>query len=129
MLIRPHSGAGADTTSTGMATCLYYICRHQDVYQQVQKEVDNYYEAHGLQEPITYKQTQDLPLLSAAVKEALRISPSITYPLPRVMPEDTMIADWKIPAGTSIGSSPIAANRNQEVWGKHMLSYHESIIC
>lgn len=117
-LMNIHSGAGADTSSIAMATCLYYFVRHQDVYRKIQEEIDAYYEEHDLQQPITYKQTQDLPYFDAAVKEAMRLLPSITYQLPRVMPEDMIIGDRKIPAGASIGVSAIAANRNQSIWGK-----------
>lgn len=117
-LTSAHRGAGADTTSIAMATCLYYLCKDHAVYQQVQKEIDEYHEAHDLKEPMTYKQTQDLPLMSAAIKEAMRLLPSITYQLPRVMSEEMLVAGRTIPAGTIIGVSALAANRNQAVWGE-----------
>ncbi|CZT17471.1 related to pisatin demethylase [Ramularia collo-cygni] len=110
-------GAGADTTSIAMGTCLYYIVRHPDVYQKVQKEIDEYYEQNSLQRAITYQQTQELPYFTAAAREAMRLIPSITYQLPRVMPEEMVVAGRSIPAGTHVGVSPIAANRNKSVWG------------
>lgn len=111
------SGAGADTTSVGMRTCLYYLCRNPEWYSKVQQEIDEFYKDHNLQQPITYQQTQELRLLCASIREALRLLPSITYPLYRYAPPELEVAGYNIPAGTSVSVSPGAANRDPKVWG------------
>ena len=82
-----HSGAGADITSIGMRTCLYYICSRPDVYKELQKVIDEFYDTMELTEPITYQQTQQMPYLVAVCKEAMRLLPSIVYQLLRYAPE------------------------------------------
>ncbi|USW56079.1 Putative cytochrome P450 [Septoria linicola] len=89
-------GAGADTTSVAMRTCLYELCRSPEWYK---------------------KQTLDLPMLCATIREAMRLLPSITYPLYRYAPPGMEVGSYSIPAGTAIGMSPGAANRNKSVWG------------
>ncbi|GAB7349172.1 hypothetical protein MBLNU459_g8107t1 [Dothideomycetes sp. NU459] len=111
-------GAGADTTSIGMRTCLYYICNNPDVYKRLQQEVDDYYTNNNLEAPITYTQTQQMPYLQAVVKEATRLLPSIVYQLLRHVPAGGMTVDNRfIPAGTPVGISPMAQNRDQAIWG------------
>lgn len=100
-----------------MRTCLYELCRSPEWYSRVQREIDTYYAQRGLEQPITYRQTLDLPLLCAAIKEAMRLLPSITYPLYRYAPPGFEVGTYRIPEGTAIGMSPGAANRNKLVWG------------
>ncbi|KAM0812517.1 putative Cytochrome P450 [Seiridium cardinale] len=110
-------GAGADTTSIGMRACLYYVARNPDVYKRLQEEVDAFYRDNKLDAPITYAQTQTLPYLQAVVKEATRILPSIVFQLPRYAPPDFSVRGIKIPENTHVGISPIAQNRDQDIWG------------
>lgn len=101
-----------------MRACLFYICNHPAVYKKLQQEIDDYYEQNDLQEPISYSQTQQMPYLKAVVKEATRLLPSIVYQLLRYVPEGGLTVDnMFIPAGTSVGISPIAQNRDQAIWG------------
>lgn len=117
MLTAIHSGAGADTTSIGMRSCLYYICSRPDVYKKLQREIDEYYDSMELQEPIKYQQTQQLLYLVAVCKEAMRLLPSIVYQLIRYAPEGLSVQGKHIPAGTPVGISPISQNRDREVFG------------
>nr|KAK5432287.1 hypothetical protein LTR18_011194 [Exophiala xenobiotica] len=111
-------GAGADTTSIGMRTCLYYICKHPTYYRLVQDEVDSFYAQNSLTEPITYVQTQQPPMLQAVVKEATRLLPSIVFQLLRHTPENFVVRGEHIPAGTSVGISPISQNRDRDIFGE-----------
>lgn len=104
----------------GMRSCLYFLCKNPEIYKAVQQEVDNYYDSKQLQSPITYQQTQELPLLCACVREAIRLFPSITYPLLRYAPAGLEVDEQAIPAGTAVGVSVGAANRNVDVWGTYL---------
>lgn len=112
-------GAGADTTSIGMRTCLYYICNNPPVYVRLQKEIDDFYESNNLQDPISYTQALSLPYLQAVIKEATRLLPSIVYQLLRYVPAGGITVDGKhLPQGTVVGMSPIAQNRDKAIWGQ-----------
>lgn len=101
-----------------MRSCLYYICKNPKVYKKLQQEIDDYYEKNHLSQPISYKQTSTLPYLKAVIAEATRILPSILYQLPREAPAGGMRVDGHfVPAGTTIGISPIAQNRDKKIWG------------
>ncbi|OQV00568.1 hypothetical protein CLAIMM_06048 [Cladophialophora immunda] len=110
-------GAGADTTSIGMRSCLHYLCKYPKYYRLVQDEVDNFYGANKGAEPITYLQTQQLPILQAVVKEATRLLPSIVFQLLRHAPDNFTVRGQYIPAGTIVGISPMAQNRDCDIFG------------
>ena len=100
-----------------MRTCLFYVCRHPEVYHKLQKEIDDFYADYGLTEPITYAQTQKMPYLGAVAKEAMRLIPSIVYQLIRYCSEGQSVDGKSIPPGTPVGISPMAQNRDRAIWG------------
>ena len=113
------SGAGADTTSIGMRSCLHYLGTHPEVYKRLQEEIDEFYEQNNLCEPVSYTQTQQMPYLKAVVMESLRLFPSIVYQLLRYSPDGGITIDNRyIPAGYHIGISPMAQNRDKDVFGE-----------
>jgi len=111
------SGAGADTTSIGIRNCLYFLAKSPKHYHQVQAEVDEFVEKSGSTEPISYLDTQKLPVLKAIIKEATRLRPSIVFNLPRHAPENFTVRGHYIPPGTPVGISPAAQNRDRDIWG------------
>src|SRR3546814_2140903 len=56
-----------------------------------------------------------MPLLEAAIKEALRLHPPLILLL-RVAQVDIDVAGHRIPAGTMVGASPSVSNRLPEVF-------------
>ncbi|KAK6063712.1 hypothetical protein SCUP234_13293 [Seiridium cupressi] len=109
-------GAGADTTSIGIRSVLAQLILHQNDYQRVREEVDK---AHATNDgALPYTVIEKLPYLSACIKEALRLHPSILWQLPREAPaEGVQIAGYHIPSGSAISMSPKAQNRDQSVFG------------
>ena len=88
------------------------------MYRRLQAEIDDYYVANGLKSGITYHQTQSLPYLVAVCKEAMRLLPSIVFQLLRHVPAEGMyVGKDYIPGGSEVGISPMAQNRDQDIWG------------
>ncbi|KAK1547879.1 hypothetical protein CPAR01_01846 [Colletotrichum paranaense] len=110
-------GARADTISISMRTCLFYLAANSGVLAKLREEIDNFYNVNTLKAPISHLETQKLPYLQAVIKEAIRLLPSIVFQLPRHTPPDFKVRGIKIPVNTMIGISPIAQNRDQEIWG------------
>jgi cytochrome P450 len=57
-------------------------------------------------------------MLQAVVKEATRLLPSIVFQLLRHAPENFFVRGEHIPAGTSVGISPISQNRDRDIFGE-----------
>ncbi|KAK4612752.1 Cytochrome P450 monooxygenase gsfF [Fulvia fulva] len=107
-------GAGADTTATSLMATLKYLIESPDDYRRVQQEVDDEHRQLnlGTDQAILYVELSKLPLLSAVIKETLRLHPAIVYQLPRVCPAaSTTIGSYVIPAGVNISMSAAAVNR------------------
>ena len=101
-----------------MRACVHAICLRPDVYGRLQAEVDAFYPEKASEAPITYLETQKLPYLGAVCKEAMRLLPSIVFQLLRYVPEGGLHVDGKfVPAGYEVGISPLAQNRDKEIWG------------
>jgi cytochrome P450 len=102
-----------------MTSCAFHICKHPAVYRRLQDEIDKFYEDNKLVEPISYIQAQEMPYLKAVVSESLRMSPPIPFQLLRYSLEGGMtIEGHYIPAGSEIGISAMAQNRDTAVFGK-----------
>lgn len=84
-------GAGADTTSIAVLAVLGALLLHPERKSQLIPKIDQTYKDLGLEEKseeISYKDCKKLPLLTAVVKESMRLHHSITYQLPRVVPQE-----------------------------------------
>lgn len=112
-----YSGAGADTTSIAMRSCLFYLASNPECTEKLRQEIDSYYEDNRLEEPLNYLQTQKMPYLQAVVNEATRMLPSIVAQLPRYAPTNFTVRGMHIPERTPVGISAIAQNHDSEIFG------------
>lgn len=109
------SGAGADTVAISMRSAIYHLATNPAVLQKLREELD----AIDSEEPITYRQTQNLPYLKAVVRESLRMYPSVPAPLYRIVPAGGLMVEGRlIPCGTIVGISSLAQNRDTAIFGK-----------
>lgn len=108
-------GAGADTTAVAILAVLGQLLMNKEAFQKVRAEVE---QACGKAEMVSFRELEQLPYLTAVIRESMRLHPSITYQLPRVPPaEGVQIGDYHIPSTVSCGISPAAMNRSQPLFG------------
>ncbi|KAL1982523.1 hypothetical protein VTN96DRAFT_1248 [Rasamsonia emersonii] len=114
-------GAGADTTSIVILAVLSALLLHRPERQKLQQEIDQAYTSLGLQDPgqeISFKDAERLPYLSAVIKESMRLHPSISYQLPRVVPSSgVQIGPYYMRPGTICSISATSMNRSKEIFG------------
>jgi cytochrome P450 len=112
------SGAGSDTTSISMRAIIIYLGLHGDIYEQLQRDIDEFYTAKGIEalEPLTFSQTQQIALVRAVVAEAVRLVPAICGQLMRYSPGITIDKYW-IPPKYTIGLSAMAVNKAPSIFG------------
>jgi cytochrome P450 len=97
-----------------MRSALYYLSINTAILEKLHKEIDTL----DISDAITYKQTQQLPYLKAVVRESLRMFPSIPAQLYRYVPEGGLSVDnHLVPAGTVVGMSSLAQNRDAAIYG------------
>lgn len=111
--------AGADTTTIGFKSVFYHLMKNPTIYKDVQDEIDAAAAAGQLSSPIKYSEAIKLPLLCAAVKEALRIHPGVQLSMGRVVPAGGMeLCGTYIPGGYWVGMNPAVVHRNKSVFGE-----------
>ena len=112
-------GAGADTTATAIRACLHAIYSRHEVLERLRIEIDELYTAHSGIGNVKYLQFKKLPYLTAVIREAMRLNPSIPFQLLRYAPPGGLVVDGKyIPPDTPVGISPLVQNREAAIWGK-----------
>ncbi|KAJ6440648.1 putative thiol methyltransferase 2 [Purpureocillium lavendulum] len=92
------TGAGSETTAQTLTRILFYLKQEPQTLAKLRDELDDALAAH----PTTPSWTvlQQLPYLSAVVREGLRLSYGTTTRLPRIAHEDIRYNGHVIPAGT-----------------------------
>ncbi|KAF3058041.1 Trichodiene oxygenase [Daldinia childiae] len=97
--------AGAETTSQTLATAAYNILTNPDsVLSRLQAELNEAMPDPNSRLPL--KLLENLPWLTAVIKESLRVQAIITSRLPVISPEKPLhYKDWIFPVGTPVGMS------------------------
>ncbi|CAG7954027.1 unnamed protein product [Penicillium olsonii] len=116
--------AGSDTTAMTLGVALYQILADFEISRRLIAELD---------EAIPDKDTntdliilEQLPYLTACVKEALRHAMPVPGRLPRIVPENgppLIIDNHPIPPGTVVGMSAHSIHFDESIWGPDARSF------
>ena len=104
--------AGHHTTSGTAAWTLIELLRHPEWMARVRHELDGL-RAEGHE--VSYQALRSIPVLEAAIKEALRLHPPLILLL-RVAKVDLEVGGQRIAAGKLVGTSPAVSNRLPEAF-------------
>ncbi|KAJ5718425.1 benzoate 4-monooxygenase cytochrome P450, partial [Penicillium malachiteum] len=114
-----HLLAGIDTTSDTLMFALWALSRQENRQYQEKliAEVLQVSEAdcNEYGNP-TVEAAEKLPYLDAVIKETLRLYAPLPASEPRLLPVDTTIDGYLIPAGTVVSMSPYTLHRNPDVF-------------
>ena len=104
--------AGSDTTAMTMLWTLFLLDQHPQLLDAVQTEV---HAVLGERTP-TPADLPRLPLLDAAIKEAMRVLPTAPVMFLRAAAEDTTLGGKPIPKHANVLVSPIAAHHDPAIY-------------
>ncbi|OAL43511.1 cytochrome P450 [Pyrenochaeta sp. DS3sAY3a] len=109
--------AGNDTTSDALIIGIWQICRHPEVLQRLERELQTAFPSIHNSDAITYESVKSLPYINAVIKEILRISNPLPGRLPRLVPEEgyTLYGDH-VPGNIAFNFSSHLLNRHPSVW-------------
>ena len=102
--------AGHHTTSGTAAWSLIELLRHPDVLRDTVAELDAIY-GGGVE--VSYQALREIPLLEAAITEALRLHPPLIL-LMRHVREAFTYKGYRVPEGATLAVSPAVSNRLPE---------------
>ncbi|KAJ6442534.1 Pisatin demethylase [Purpureocillium lavendulum] len=110
--------AGSDTTAISLRAIFYYLAQNPKCYQKAQREVDDADRDGLLSEHVTYAECLQLPYLQAAMKEAMRCNPGVSFPLERTVPSGgAEICGTHLSEGTIVGVNPAVIHHDTSVFG------------
>jgi sterol 14alpha-demethylase len=99
--------AGHHTSSGTAAWTLIELLRNPAQLTSVTAELDDLYRDGA---EISFQALREIPLLEAAIKEALRLHPPLILLL-RAATRELEVAGYRVPAGALVGASPAISNR------------------
>lgn len=114
-------GAGSDTTSSTLSSCILALVTHPDVLEAAHAEIDS--EVGDARMP-TFEDEERLPYIRALVKEVLRWRPvTVLGGTPHATTEDDIYRGWYIPGGTGVMSNIWAMNLDEDYYpNPHLFS-------
>ncbi|KAM5342215.1 hypothetical protein ACJ41O_015246 [Fusarium nematophilum] len=113
--------AGSDTTAISFRAVFYYLLKYPEEMQRLLAELDEqkrtgrFKREDGL---VDWEEVRELPVLSAVIKEALRIHPAAGLTLERIAPpQGVKVCNEFIPGGTIIGCNAWTVHQDTAVFG------------
>ncbi|KAL3422991.1 Trichodiene oxygenase 7 [Phlyctema vagabunda] len=106
--------AGFETTAGILTLMTFLVLDSPEVHSRLKKELEI-----AIPDPAivpNWQVLEKLPLLSAVVKESLRLAVGAFSRLPRVYPEPMQYKDWTIPANTAVGMSNLFISMSPEIF-------------
>ncbi|OAP63259.1 hypothetical protein AYL99_02486 [Fonsecaea erecta] len=109
---------GGDTVGNTLMVGFNHILQpaNQELYHALRDEVRSVWPDLATP-PSSFEALEPLPLLTATIKESLRIAPGVVSPLLRVVPATgATIASHKIPPGTVVGISSVFVHSSATIF-------------
>ncbi|KXN81510.1 O-methylsterigmatocystin oxidoreductase [Leucoagaricus sp. SymC.cos] len=104
-------GAAAETTNGSIMTFILAMLLHPEVQRKVQKEIDS---VVGLDRLPDFSDRDNLPYLTAVLKEALRWNPIAPMGVPHATSQDDIFEGYFIPKGAAIMANAYAMLQDSE---------------
>ncbi|KAL1952630.1 hypothetical protein VTO42DRAFT_4583 [Malbranchea cinnamomea] len=107
--------AGSDTTSTGLASTVFYLVRNPRAMDKLKKEIRESFS--DVEEIVAGPKLNNLVYLKACIDEAMRLAPAVPGSIPReVMPGGAEVDGVYLPGGTDCGTPTYAIHRHPDYY-------------
>ena len=112
--------AGSETPAKVLSLILFHLISNPRTLQRLRTELDGATASSA--NPLGLTQLEQLPYMTAVIKEGLRLHGGITARSQRVAPAEPLhYADWIIPAGTPLSSMSYFIHYNAEIYPAPMM--------
>ncbi|KAF9038909.1 cytochrome P450 [Hymenopellis radicata] len=108
--------AGVDTTSSTLTSFIYAMVKHPDVQRRCHEELDAVIGGNRLPE---YSDRENLPFLTAVVKESLRWIPVFPLAIPHRAMKGERYGDYYIPKDATVMGNTWAIFHDEKTWKRH----------
>ena len=111
--------AGSDTTAIFLRALIHQLLTHPSSLKTLLAELEKAANDGQLDSLASWKQTHDLPYLTACINEAGRLHPPFGLPFEReVPPEGAVVCGQPLKGGTVVGMSAWVTHRDRDTFGE-----------
>ena len=108
-------GAGLETTAWALTHAAFYIINQPETTKKLQNELKA--AIPDPTAPLDWLRLEELPYLSACIKEAIRLSYGVSARNPRISPDKPIrYKSWDIPAGTPVSMTIVDVHHDEAVY-------------
>ncbi|XP_029156076.1 cytochrome P450 4C1-like isoform X1 [Nylanderia fulva] len=104
---------GHDTTAVAISWTLFLLGNNLDQQEKVHKELEEVFE--DSKTPASVKKLSQLKYLDMAIKESLRLYPSVPIIL-RQLSQDIKLSNYTLPKGATVSIQIAFMHRNPQIW-------------
>ncbi|KAI1392440.1 trichodiene oxygenase [Hypoxylon trugodes] len=112
------TGAAYETTANVLRLIIYHVYTNEDILRRVREELATNHAL--LSDPITFRELEQLPYLTAILMEGLRLSPGIGTRAARITDKDLFYGHWRIPARTPVGMTTLLMHTDEKLYPNPM---------
>ncbi|CAI5783992.1 cytochrome P450 4V2-like [Podarcis lilfordi] len=106
---------GHDTSASAMKWCIYLLASHPEAQRKVHHELDEVFATGDSDRNITMDDLKQLRYLDCAIKEALRLFPSVPF-FGRTLSEECYVRGFRIPKGMDVIIGSFMLHRDHVVF-------------
>lgn len=107
--------AGTDTTSTGLASTVFYLVRNPRALEKLKEEIRSNF--NDVEEIVSGTHLNNLVYLKACIDEAMRLAPAVPGAMPReVMTGGANVDGIRLPEGANCGTPCYSIHRQAEYY-------------
>ncbi|KAI2628595.1 cytochrome P450 [Hypoxylon sp. NC1633] len=109
------TGAGFETTAGVLRMTIFHVFSKPEILRRLRDELTSVNVSNLV--ALDLKTLEQLPYLTSALMEGLRLSPAVATRMARVAQDrELTYGDWKIPPGTAVGMTAILIHTNKELY-------------
>lgn len=113
------TGAAFETTANALRLVLYFVYQDARILETLREEIAASLRSSRRTEVVDMdiSALEQLPYLTAVLREGLRLSPGIATRMARVAPDQTLAYNqWQIPAGTPVGMTSLLLHMDKDLY-------------
>ncbi|PVH91467.1 cytochrome P450, partial [Periconia macrospinosa] len=111
------SAAGFETTASAMRLILYHVYSNAEILQRLRQELTS---ISTQPSELILKELEELPYLTAVLKEGMRLSPAVASRAARITDKDLFYKGWRIPARSPVGMTTLLMHTNEKLYPEPM---------
>ena len=109
-------GAGSDTTGKTLSIIHFHLLKNSSLLSKVRQELQDLRQQRPVGS-LSLNELESLPLLTAVIKEGIRLNFGFTARTPRIATNETLqYKGWEIPPGTPVSMSSVFVHTNEELF-------------